>query len=359
MKKDVRIFSLVALLVLGTTAGCSKDGANNAQAAPAAASTAGLPEVLATVGDDPITLKDVRERVGGELDKIETDYLRARSQTVEKGLELILQDRVLGDEAKKKGKTLDELVMAEAGGTFEPSEIEISTWYSENQNKVGGRTLDQVRTQIADLLRRRKRATAEERLGLRLNKERKVAVKFQPFRLAFNNEKAPILGKAGAKISVVEFSDFQCPFCKQFAPNLRQIERDFGDKVEVVYRQYPIPSLHPFAIKAAEASLCANEQGKFWELHDLMFAEQDRLGVSDLKEKARRLGMNEKKFASCLDTGRYTEQVQHDMDEGKKAGVTGTPAVFVNGVEIPGGAVPYETISNYIQRMIDREARGE
>jgi protein-disulfide isomerase len=358
---NFRYACVTALALLSTVglAGCSKGSTANAEAASVREVNSDLPKVLAKIGDEPITIEQIREVVGPALDKLETQYQLQRSQTIVSGLEQILEDRVLGEEAKKQGKTLDELVMAEAGGTFEPTDVEISTWYQENQGKVRGRPLDQVRVQIADYLRKKKREEAQARLGLRLNRERKVAMLFEPYRMSFNNAGAPTLGKSGARVQVVEFSDFQCPFCRQFAPNLRLIEKQFGDQVEVIYRQYPIPSLHPFAIKAAEASLCAQEQGKFWELHDMMFAEQDRIAVSDLKSKARRLGMNGGKFDSCLDTGKYTEQVQRDMAEGVKSGVNGTPAIFVNGIEVPGGAVPLETITNAIQKEIDRSAQGK
>ncbi len=348
-------------LVFGVTicalalAGCSKSGTEKAQAAPSAvAADEALPEVLATIGNERVTLEDVRSRVGDQLDQIESQYRRARSKTVENALQEILRERVIEGEAKKQGKTIEELVLAEAGGTYDPTDVEIEAWYKENQARLGGRTVDQIRSQIADLLRKQKRESAAEKLQNRLNLERKVTVTFKPYRLAFNNGDAPVLGKPGAPVTLVEFSDFQCPFCRQFAPNMRQIEKNFGDKVQLVYRQYPIPSLHPFAFKAAEASLCANEQGKFWELHDMMFGEQDKLTVMDLKEKARRLGMDQKKFDSCLDTGKYTERVQKDMQEGTRVGVTGTPAIFVNGVELPGGAVPYSTVAAAIEKELSR-----
>ena len=118
-----------------------------------------------------------------------------------------------------------------------------------------------------------------------------------------------------------------------------------------MYRQYPIASLHANAIKAAEASLCAHDQGKFWEAHDLMFQEQNRLTVRELKVMASRLGLKQQEFDQCLDTGRYTEKVQNDIAAAARVGATGTPALFVNGIPVEGGAVPYETVA----RVIDAE----
>ena len=345
----------VALAALAAAA-CSKASPEKAQAATAA-EDAGIPDVLATIGDEKVTIADVRSQAGDRLDLIEAQYRKQRSKTIEDALNLILRERIIDAEAKKKGKSIEELILAEAGGSYDPSDLDIENWYKENQARLGGRTVEQLRNQIADLLRKENKENAAVKLQSRLNQERNVVVKFEPYRFAFKNDGAPTLGKAGAPVTVVEFSDFQCPFCKQFAPSLHEIEKKFGDKVQVVYRQFPIPSIHPNAFKAAEASLCAHDQGKFWELHDLMFVEQDRLAVADLKQKSGRVGMDEKKFASCLDTGKYTEQVQRDMQEGTKVGITGTPAVFVNGVEIPGGAVPYTKLAAEIEKELARVAK--
>jgi protein-disulfide isomerase len=347
-----------ALILAVGLSSCSK-GPDKAQAAPTAASSgAEFPDVLATIGNERITMADVRAKSGDDLERIETQYHQMRSRIVHDALDALLREKVVEAEAKKQGKTVEQLVAAEVKGGLEPSEIEISTWYNENQARTGGRSLDQIRTQITDFLRSEKKKTAEKQLEERLNKERKVVVNFQPYRLTFQNEGAPALGKEGAPVTLVEFSDFQCPFCNRFAPTLKQVEKNFGDKVHIVYRQYPIASLHPFAFKAAEASLCAHEQGKFWEMHDILFGEQSKLAVTDLKEKAHRIGLDQKKFDTCLDTGRYVEQVQKDMKEGTRVGVTGTPAVFINGAELKGGAVPYETVAEAIQQELARNPKS-
>jgi len=350
-----------ALLVGGAAlsvalTGCSdqKTAAASTPSARASQADASLPPVLATIGDEQVTMADVRARVGDDLDQNETRYRLNQHKLVERALQDILRERVIKAEATKQGKTMDQLVAEEAGGSIEPSEVEIATWYKENQARTGGRALDQIRPQIADFLRDQKRSEAGARLEARLNKDRNVKINLEPYRLTLNNEGAPALGPAGAPVTLVEFSDFQCPFCGRFYPTLKQVEQKFGDKVRIVYRQYPIPSLHPNAFKAAEASLCANDQGKFWALHDMMFQEQDRLAVKDLKAKAGRLGLDQGKFDACLDSGRHTEQVQEDQKEASRVGVTGTPALFVNGVPIDGGAVSLDVVSKAIEKELAR-----
>jgi protein-disulfide isomerase len=352
--KQTNRWAAAALLALSTAvAACSEQPAKAAQPAattPAAAS-AEPPEVLATVGSEQITMADIRERAGGQLEQIEGTYQRQRTRFLESMLQSMLRERTLVAEAEKQGKTVERLVLEEAGGTFEPNDIEINAWYEDNQGRVGGRTLEQARPQIINLLSSQRRREATEKLEARLNKENNVTIHLQPYRVTLNNEGAPTAGKADAAVTLVEFSDFQCPFCARFVPTLKQIEAAYGDRVKIVYRQYPIVSLHPNAFKAAEASLCAHEQGKFWQIHDMMFQEQAQLSIRELKVMANRLGLDQTKFDSCLDSGRYAEQIQNDLAEGSRAGMTGTPALFVNGIEIPGGAVPYENVA----RVLDRE----
>ena len=323
------------------------------------ASSSGPEAVLATIGNEKITMADVRARSADRLDVLETQYQIAKSRIVKSALDSLIRDRIWDVEAKKTGKSVDSLIATEAGpGGLVPSDADVSAWYQANQSRTGGRTLQELQPQIADLLTRERRTAAANTLEERLRTELHVAIAYEPFRLQFNNEKAPTLGKSEAPVTLVEFSDFQCPYCQAAAPTLKQVEQKFGDKVQIVYRQYPITNLHPFAFKAAEASLCANEQGKFWQMHDAMFADQKLLSVSDLKQTARRLGMNGKSFDSCLDSGRYVEQVQNDQKEGSRLGVTGTPAIFINGVSVEGGAVPYSVLEAAIQKELDSRKPG-
>ena len=316
-----------------------------------------VPEVLATIGSEEVTLSDLRSRVGEDLDRMEMQYLRARSRTIESALETILRERVILAEARSRGLSLDELVAAEAGGSLDPSALEVEIWYQENQGRLGGRSLDDLHPQIVDHLRGERRREVALQLEERLFRERGVVIHFEPARLVLNNEGAPYLGQEDAPVTLVGFTDFECPFCAQLVPTFKRLAETFGHDLRIVVRQFPITRIRPGAFKTAEASLCAHEQGSFWEMHDLMFAEMRQLAVADLKEKARRLGLDGRRFDECLDTGRFTEQVQNDLQEASRIGVTGTPALFINGVPLEGGAVPFEVAASAIRKELARPRR--
>lgn len=162
----------------------------------------------------------------------------------------------------------------------------------------------------------------------------------------FNEEVQHIRGNKNAKVQLVEYSDFQCPFCERAYPTLQQVLKEYGDKVSLEYRHYPL-SFHPFAQKAAEASECAGEQGKFWEFHDKNFENQTSLSLDAPKVWAKELGLNMNKFVSCLDSGKYAKKVADQTNEGQAKGVNGTPTTFVNGQPVIG-AQPYEAFKQAI-----------
>jgi protein-disulfide isomerase len=184
-----------------------------------------------------------------------------------------------------------------------------------------------------------------------------VSSKLEPLRVEVAAT-GPAVGPEGAPVTIVEFSDFQCPYCARIVPTLKQVQEEYGDKVRLVFRQFPLESIHPNAQKAAEASLCAGEQGKFWEMHDLMFEEQQQLAMEELKEKAVRLELDAEAFGECVDSSRFAEQVADDLREGSTAGVSGTPAMFING-RFLNGAQPFEAIAKVVDEELERAGASE
>lgn len=163
-----------------------------------------------------------------------------------------------------------------------------------------------------------------------------------------------IKGNINAPVTLVEFSDFECPFCERHVPTIERILSEYKDTVRLVYKHYPLSNIHPNAQKAAEASECSSEQGKFWEYHDLLFANQKSgFSVVKFKQWAVQLGLNANQFNNCLDSSKYEKKVKDDLAEGSAKGVDGTPATFVNG-ELVSGSVPFEVFKEKIDKIINK-----
>jgi protein-disulfide isomerase len=162
-----------------------------------------------------------------------------------------------------------------------------------------------------------------------------------------------VAGNAKAAVTVIEFSDFQCPFCARVMPTLKQLRERYGDRVRIVWKDFPLTAIHPEAFKAAEAGQCAREQGKFWEYHDRLFANQQALQIDALKKHAADAGLDTAKFGACLDTAKYSDRVQEQMGIGARLGVSSTPTVFVNG-RLISGAQPFDVFAAVIDEELER-----
>lgn len=161
-----------------------------------------------------------------------------------------------------------------------------------------------------------------------------------------------IRGNPNAKITLLEYSDFECPFCKRHKPTLDQLLTQYDGDVRLVYRHFPLTSIHPNAQKSAEASECAGEQGKFWEYHDILFDNSPALAISNLKSFAGQLGLNQSQFDSCLDGGKFASLVNKQAAEGQAAGITGTPGTFVND-QLVRGAFPISQFQQIIDGILN------
>ncbi len=186
----------------------------------------------------------------------------------------------------------------------------------------------------------------------------------QPQEVQVEIDDDPIIGKVSAPLTLIEFSDYQCPFCARFSrETLPQIKKEYIDtgKVRYVFRDHPLPS-HREAPKAAEAANCAGEQGKYWQMHDRLFEQQSRLSISDLKNHAKDINLSIEHFNQCLDSGKYANEIQKDLQDGQKAGVKGTPSFFLGKSTKDGkiiaysirGAQPFETFKGLIEEMLQR-----
>ena len=163
---------------------------------------------------------------------------------------------------------------------------------------------------------------------------------------------SPVRGKASAPVTIAEFSDFQCPFCSRVTPTMKQIEEVYGDKVRVVWKNHPLP-FHPNALPAAVAAMAANEQGKFWEYHDLLFANQQKQSKDDFIQYAKNLKLDIARFTRDMDPAKYKAKIDADSDEAMNLGASGTPAFFVNG-HFVNGAKPFAEFAKVINAELQR-----
>jgi len=161
-----------------------------------------------------------------------------------------------------------------------------------------------------------------------------------------------IRGKKDAPVTIVEYSDFECPYCQSYHPTLKKALEEYPDKVRWVYRHFPLDRIHSQATPAAEASECAAEQGKFWEFADTLFSNQGQLGEDFYVQAAQDLNLNTDQFENCVTSRKYKEEVQQDFQSGQEVGVTGTPGSFVNGIEVRGGAVSYPQLQTKIEQAL-------
>ncbi len=330
---------------------CSAQGGANA-------SEGADSDVLATIGSKDVTRSEIAEEAKeglhqAEMQKLqcESNYKRSVHEVMESTLKKVVQDRLIEEEAEGRGISRDELIQAEVDGKLgEVTDEEVSAFYEERKAQIR-QPMENVEAQIRQHLAGQGRAAAYSAFIEGLETKQSVAYKLGPYRIDVESSGAA-KGPASAPVTIVEFSDFQCPYCSRVVPTLKQVEEKYGDNVRVVFRHFPL-NFHKEAQKASEASLCADEQGKFWEMHDLLFEEQRALQVADLKDKAKRLELDSEKFEKCLDSNKYYAQVQEDIQAGVLAGVSGTPAMFING-RFLSGAQPFEEIS----KVIDDELKS-
>lgn len=326
---------LAAFLVLDATAG--KDGP---------------PDPVAEIDGRSVPWADLEQRVAGELRQLEIQ----RHRILETGLDALLEERLLEAEAARRGVSREELIESEVSAGIEPvTAAQVDAWYAENQARVR-RPKEEVAEQIREYLRQQRVQTRRAELLAALRTRFEVVSRLEPYRVELEADGAPVKGPADAPVTLVEFSDFQCPYCARINPTVSALRQRYGDRLRVVFRQFPLRQLHPNAQKAAEAALCAGDQGEFWPMHDALFASQRQMSVVDLKTHAERLELDLARFAACLDGGEKGQAVQEDLDAGRRAGVSGTPSLFVNGrpVQLVNGRPPVDQLAEVIDDELRR-----
>jgi protein-disulfide isomerase len=301
-------------------------------------------EPLALMNDEPITAEEVEKPLGAEIYKLEEQVYALKRQK----LEGLIQSRLLAKEAAKQGISIPQLLDAEVTSKVSAvTDEEIETYYQANKTKYPG---DNYRQVIQSQLQNQRRFAQQQAFIRSLRSQANIVINLKPppvYRVNVSSGGAPIRGSANAQVTIVEFSDFHCPYCKQVQATLKRILSDYGDHVRLAYRDFPIDHLHPSARKAAEAARCANDQGKFWEFHDKLYGGATDASPETLTSLARETGMDVVAFQQCIATGRHRPDIDRDIEEASSLGITGTPGFFING-RLVSGAQAYESFARII-----------
>jgi protein-disulfide isomerase len=331
--KSLLIGAAVAAMALGS---CTK------KTTPGTPPGTDADPVVARYTGKQITLSEVDKTVAKEVYDL-------RRQALER---MILRPLIKA-EAKQAGKE-DEAYFREMVEKSVPkaTDQDLRKLFETNKERLGGRSFDDVKPLLEQRAQQEKQEEAAKAFVEQVKKRAQVQI-LLPIPRSQVAATGPAKGPANAPVTIVEFSDFECPYCSTARKTVEQVVAAYPGKIRLVFRDFPLP-FHSNAQKAAEAGLCADEQGKFWEIHDKMFDQQDKLTVADLKANAKALGLDSAKFDQCLDSGKLAAKVKESVEAAQAAGISGTPAFFVNG-RLLSGAQPLEKF----KELVDEELKGK
>ncbi len=303
-------------------------------------------KAVARIGNTLISASDLETAAGPELIKLRMQ----RQQILEGTLNRLITEKILDLEAADRGiPTADFLKQEVDAKITEPPLEEVNQVYEMNKARIKDPP-EKVIPKIRESLINQQKQGLYAKLVEDLKVKYKVQTFLEPLRIPVETAGHPSRGPADAPVTIIVFSDFECPYCVSLNTTLTKVMAEDAGKVRIVFRHFPLDQIHPRAGKAAEASFCAEEQGKFWEMHDELFKDRSKLAVEDLKKKAEIIGLDAGRFDSCLSSGKYAARVKADSEAGRAAGVGSTPTMFINGRPLIG-AQPYQEIV----RVIDAE----
>ena len=349
----------VGLPILLLLTGCGRLGLDPSGDGDASASTAAT---KARPGDDRVVAElDGREITQGELhrhmqEQFLDELLRQPESELyamrERAIRDLVQRHVIDAAAAERGLTAEAL-FEEVTASAAPVTLEdVTQWYTENEARLRGARLEDVAPQIQQMLEGEARSRAWTAFLEPRFDALDWSMAIEPPRMEIEATRL-IRGDADAPITLTAFSDYQCPYCIRSEPVLAEVLARYPGQVRLVHRHFPLDSIHPFARPASEAAMCADEQDRFWDFHDAIFARNGRLTDESFAEIGAELGLDLDALDQCIDERRYRDFVADDFAAGEAAGVTGTPAFFVNGIALRG-AQDADAISDLIDTELER-----
>ena len=309
--------------------------------------------VMAVVNDKQITMGDIETSLRPLIFNVQQEVYTLRKQD----LDLKINDTLLSQEAQKKSITTRALLDTEVTAKVaKVTDAEAQAFYDQNKDRISGE-FAQVKAQIIQYMQERKESEATIAFAAQLRRAAKLEINLTaPQSPAFSiaTDDQPEKGNPKAVVTIVEFTDFECPGCALQYPVLERILSEFKNQVRLVVRDFPL-SQHANARKAAEAAEAAREQGKYWEYAAVLFRNQSALGVDKLRQYATELGLDRAKFDASLDSGKFAEKVQRDLFDGRKLGINGTPTIYINGKRVADNS--YESVKAAIEGALKAEAK--
>lgn len=303
---------------------------------------------LARIGTDRIYDNDLTDLISSSLWQLHNQEHELRTSAVE----FLLNQRVLEAEAKEKGASPEALLNDVYTTVPPPTAGEVEAYYFGQKDRLN-RPFSDVKQQMEKALTDVKRQQARQDYISQLRRKSDIAILLQKPIMEVTADPSRLRGNPDAAVTIIEFSDYQCPYCQAAEPTVKQVLEKYKDKVRLGFRDLPLRQLHPQAQQAAEASRCAGEQGKFWEYHDLLFVNQ-QLDPASLTSHATKAGLDVDRFEGCLKSEKYKPMIENDLQTGMKAGVTGTPAFFING-KLISGSQPLEAFEKIIDEELARD----
>ena len=313
--------------------------------------------VVVTWNGGELSYAQATEPVQGKLKQMLGDYLTEKYQLERQSLDQAINEKLLEAEYKKQGLTsIEELLKKEIESKVaQPSDKEIEEFYEQVKSRLRGMSLEEAKPMIIQQLSGSQQQELFQVYIADLQKAYGVKVSL-PFpeipRADVSADDDPFMGPADAPITIIQFAEYQCPYCGKAGESVKQVMEEYEGKVKMVFRDFPL-SFHDRAVPAAVAANCAGEQGKYFEMHDQMMANQRSLTEEDLTKYATNISLDLDKWKTCRKDPKHEAEVKKDMADGAAVGVSGTPAFFINGIML-SGALPFSQFKEIIDRELDK-----
>ncbi len=352
MPRHPRIAALLALVASLAACGTAAAQAADPDSPAAVVDSIAIPRSAIEASVRP-QLEQAQRDHDSEVRRSDLRLALARDKIVDTAVQRVLNDRVLSLESARAHSSPAQLLAKVKVAPV--SDADVRGFYAERQRQIG-KPFEQVAKQIRDYLEKQAKSEAEGAYLAGLRAKYHSESRLEPLRFAVDAD-GPSRGPAAAAVTVVEFADFQCPYCRDMESVIGELRAAYPSDVRFVFRHLPLVSLHPLALAAARGSVCADRQGHFWEMHDALFADQSALGEDALKAAARRIGLDGDTFDQCLEKGAPETKVVADATVADALGLSSTPVFFVNGRLITGTA-PASAFRMVIDDELARRRHG-